>query len=334
MPTKTSLPSNISENKTESPAVAAAPEAPAGSSTGDAAIPLAAWGMLLAVSFIWGNSFILIKKGLLAYAPGEVGALRIIFAALALSPIAIRHVGKLNGRQRGLLLVIGLVGSFIPAFLFALAQTRLASGVTGILNALTPLFTVLVGALFFSQKFTRRNGIGLAISFIGTIVLSLARAGGQLSGFNAYALLVVGATFCYGLNLNLIKNYLGGLRPVVITGVSLLLVLPAAAVFLFGFTDFIEHYQTQPTAGWSLAAVAALGVLGTAVALIIFNKLVQQTTAMFASFATYIIPIVAVVVGMLDGEELLPLHYAGMAGIILGVYIANRKRKPSLPAGR
>ena len=329
MPTNTFQPntSKVKNTTANSPAIAAAPEAVTPNATAEQAIPMAAWGMLLAVSLIWGNSFILIKKGLLAYAPGEVGALRIVFAALALSPMAIKHISKLSGRQRSLLLVIGLVGSFIPAFLFALAQTQLASGVTGILNALTPLFTVAIASLFFGQKFTLRNGIGLAISFIGTIVLTLARAGGQLSGFNDYALLVVLATFCYGLNLNLIKTYLGNVKPVVITSVSLLLVVPGALVFLFGFTQFIEHFQTQPTAGWSLLAVAALGVFGTAIALIIFNKLVQQTTAMFASFSTYLIPVVAVIVGMLDGEELLPLHYVGMVGIIIGVFIANRKKK-------
>lgn len=286
-----------------------------------------AWALLVLLAIIWGNSFILIKKGLLAYSAGEVGALRIIFAGLALLPIALKHVWSMSARNRSLLLVIGLVGSFIPAFLFAKAQTQLSSSVTGILNALTPLFVVLIGAIFFSHRFTRRNAVGLAISFAGSIVLALARAGGDMGTINFYAFLVILATLCYGLNLNIIKAYLGGLRPVIITSVSLSLVLPGALLYLFGFTDFTDHLQTQPTAGWSLLAIATLGVVGTAIALIIFNRLVQMTTPMFSSFTTYLIPIVAVIVGVLDGEVLLPMHFAGMAAVIVGVYIANHKPK-------
>ncbi len=286
-----------------------------------------AWALLILLAIIWGNSFILIKKSLLAYSAGEVGALRIIAAGLALLPIALKHVWSLNGRNRMLLLVIGLVGSFIPAFLFAKAQTQLTSSVTGILNALTPLFVVLIGAIFFGHRFTVRNAIGLAISFAGSIVLALARAGGDLGAINYYAFFVILATICYGLNLNIIKAYLGSLKPVVITSVSLSLVLPAAVVYLFGFTEFTTHLQTQPTAGWSLLAVATLGVVGTAIALILFNRLVQMTTPMFTSFTTYLIPIVAVIVGVLDGEILLPMHFLGMAAVIVGVYIANRRPK-------
>jgi drug/metabolite transporter (DMT)-like permease len=290
-----------------------------------------AWALLILLAIIWGNSFILIKKSLLAYSAGEVGALRIIAAGLALLPIALKHVWSLNARNRMLLLVIGLVGSFIPAFLFAKAQTQLSSSVTGILNALTPLFVVVIGAIFFGHKFTVRNAVGLAISFIGSIVLALAKAGGELGSINLYAFLVILATLCYGLNLNIIKAYLGSLRPVVITAVSLALVLPGAVVYLFGFTDFTQHLQTQPMAGWSLLAVVTLGVIGTAIALILFNRLVQMTTPMFTSFTTYLIPIVAVIVGVLDGEVLLPMHFVGMAAVIAGVYIANQRPKQPKP---
>lgn len=294
-------------------------------------LPLSAetlsWGLLILLAIIWGNSFILIKKSLLAYSAGEVGALRIISAGLALLPLALKALSKLNAREKLLLFIIGLVGSFIPAFLFAKAQTQLASSVTGILNALTPIFVVVMGAIFFGSRFTKRNTLGLLISFAGSIVLALARSGGQLGNINLYALLVVGATACYGLNLNLIKHYLGHIRPLSITAVSLAVVMPMALVYLFGATDFVEHLQTAPTAGWSLAAVLTLGVIGTAVALIIFNQLVQLTNPMFTSFVTYLIPIVAVIVGMLDGEELLFMHIVGMVAVIAGVYIANGKKK-------
>lgn len=284
------------------------------------------WGMLLFLSLIWGSSFILIKKALLVYSPGEVGALRIITAALALLPIGLKHLSKLSRRHMALLLLIGFVGSFIPAFLFAKAQTQLASSVTGILNALTPLFVVIMGTLFFHQKFTRRNAIGLIISFSGCVMLVLAGSRGQLGEVNFYALFVVAATICYGINLNVIKASLADLRPVTITAVSLLIVAPLALGYLFGLSSFTHKLLNQEGAGEALLYVSILGVIGTSMALILFNRLVQLTSPMFTSFVTYLIPIVAVFWGVIDGESLFLPHYMGMVIIIVGVYIAQRRK--------
>ncbi len=284
------------------------------------------WALLLLLSLIWGSSFILIKKSLVIFGPGEVGALRIASAAIALAPIAIRHLSRLSSRHKRLLLLIGFVGSFIPAFLFAKAQTRLDSSITGILNALTPSFVVVMGALFFSQKFTRQNATGLIISFAGSVLLILAGNSGKLGDINFYALFVIAATICYGINLNVIKVYLPDLKPVTITAVSLLFVFPLALVFLLGFTSFTEKIS-QPGGGEALFYVCLLGVVGTSFALILFNKLVQLTSPMFTSFVTYLIPIVAVIWGVIDGESLFPVHYLAMATIITGVFIANRRRK-------
>lgn len=281
------------------------------------------WLILAVLALVWGSSFILIKKGLTAFSAGEVGALRIVSAALFLFPLAAPKVQKLSARQKWILLIIGFVGSFIPAFLFATAQTSISSSLTGILNALTPLCTLLLGAAFFGQAITSKNGLGLGIGFIGSLILILGGTGNSIGEINLYALLVVGATICYGLNLNIIKNYTPELHPVVITSVSLLFVGPLAAGYLFGFTQFAEHVQ-QPGSLWPLLALVALGVIGTALALILFNKLVQMQTAVFASSVTYIIPIVAVVWGVLDGEALSVYHFLGMAAILCGVYVANR----------
>ncbi len=285
------------------------------------------WGLLILLSLIWGSSFILIKKALLAYSAGEVGALRITTAAFFLIPIALKNLGKVPKNQRWFLLCVGFVGSFLPAFFFAIAQTQLASGITGVLNALTPVCVVIMGALFFHQKFTRRNAIGLIISFAGTIVLILAGSGGSLGDINFYAFFVVLATICYGLNLNIIKSYLSNIKPVAITAISLLFVFPIAVVYLLGFTDFTYKIQYAEGAWLSLLFVSILGVIGTAAALIIFNKLVQLTTPMFASFVTYLIPIIAVIWGVIDGETLYTAHYLGMLAVIAGVYIANYKKK-------
>lgn len=291
------------------------------------------WGLLILLSLIWGSSFILIKKSLLAFSAGEVGALRIATAALFLIPIAIRNFGRVGKKDRWFLLMVGFVGSFLPAFLFAKAQTQLASGVTGVLNALTPLFVVMIGALFFGQKFTRRNTVGLIISLVGTVVLIMATSRGNLGDINFYAFYVVLATLCYGLNLNIIKYRLSNLKPVAITAISLVFVVPIAIVFLFGFTDFTTKIVEVEGAWLSLMYVSILGVIGTAAALIIFNRLVQLTTPMFASFVTYLIPIIAVIWGVIDGEPLFMGHYLGMVGIIIGVFIANHRKKtaPTAP---
>ncbi len=284
-----------------------------------------AWLFLILLALIWGSSFILIKKSLRVYTPLEVGALRIVSAGVFLAPIALRRLIKLTRKNWQTLLLVGFVGSFGPAFLFALAQTRLQSGLTGVLNALTPLFTILIGSFFFGTKVSWNNTVGIAIGFVGTVVLIMAGSGGSLAGFNFYALFVVLATIMYGANLNVIKSRLSGLKPLTITSVSLLMVLPLALVILASATDFSTKILYEDEAWVALGYVCLLGVMGTAIALIIFNKMVQLSTPLFSSSVTYIIPIVAVIWGLIDGEELIFLHFVSMALIIVGVFIANRR---------
>ncbi len=284
-----------------------------------------AWIFLIILSLIWGSSFILIKKALIVYSPMEVGALRIVTAGLFLLPIAVQRLAKLSRRNWRILLLAGFVGSFGPAFLFALAQTHLQSGLTGSLNALTPLFTILIGSWFFGTVVTRRNAIGIALGFFGTVLLIFAGSGGSISDVNFYAFFVVLATIMYAANLNIIKAYLGELKPLTITSVSLLMVLPLALVILASMTDFSAKIIYEKGAWEALGYVSLLGVLGTAIALVIFNKTVQISTPLFTSSVTYIIPVIALVWGLIDGESLVTTHYISMALIIAGVYIANRK---------
>ncbi|QSE98434.1 DMT family transporter [Fulvivirga lutea] len=285
-------------------------------------------GFLLAIlAIIWGSSFILIKRGLDVFDAGEVGAIRIIAASVFLIPFAIQGLKNVEKRHWKLLLAVGFFGSLLPAFLFAKAQTQIASSVAGILNALTPLFTMIIGALFFTQKFTARTILGLIIGFGGTVILILAGPGGSIASLNYYALYVVLATIFYGANLNLIKFKIQDLRARTITSLSLALVGPLAAIYLFGATDFINKVSTVEGALFSLGAIVLLGVMGTAIALILFNQLVKITSPIFTSSVTYLIPIVAVMWGIWDGELLYPGHYIGMVAIILGVYLANRKKK-------
>ena len=285
-----------------------------------------AWGLLLILALIWGSSFILIKRGLDVFSAGEVGAIRILSASLFLLPFALRSHRGISNRQWMFLFSVGMFGSFLPAFLFAKAQTHLPSSVAGILNALTPLFTMILGALFFHQKINSKTAIGLVTGFLGTVALILAGSGGDLSSINYYGLYIVLATIFYGVNLNLIKYKMPDLKALTITSISLMMVGPIALSYLFLFTDFTAKIQAGQGAWLSLGAVVLLGVMGTAIALILFNQLVKITSPIFTSSVTYLIPIIAVLWGLLDGEQLAIGHYIGLILIISGVYLSNRSR--------
>lgn len=294
--------------------------------------PLKNWGMLVVLALIWGSSFILIKKALLVFSAGEVGALRIVTAGTVLLPLAMPVLKHLSSRQMGYLLVIGFVGSFIPAFLFATAQTNLSSSLAGVINALTPLMVVLVGALFFQARITWRIVLGLAIAFLGVGILVLAGADSGFSffsDFNLYGLFVVAATVCYGLNVNIIKYRVREIKPRTITAISLMMVLPLAAIYLFAFTNF-SFKLLHVEGAWEAAGyVTALGIIGTAAALVLFNAMVKLVSPVFASSVTYLVPLVAIFWGVWDGEKLFPLHYLGIFAVIIGVWVGNRKSRLS-----
>ena len=281
--------------------------------------------MLILLSLIWGTSFILIKQGLKIFAPDEVGALRVAAASLFLLPFALVRVRELNKDDYSKLFVSGLLGIFFPAFLFAWAQTRLESSLAGILNTLSPLWTMILGALFFGQRFKGYAIIGIIISFGGAIILTLSRSTGSVSSFNSYGLLIVIACALYGTNLNWLKFKVHNMGSMTITSVALLLVGPLAAFYLFGFTDFTSKLSDATGAWRAFGFVVLLALMSTAIANLIFAKLVKISTPLFASSVTYIMPIVAVMWGVLDGETLLIGHLNGMIAILGGVYLANRK---------
>lgn len=294
-------------------------------------IPRSAWLLLGLLALIWGSSFLLIKKGLLAFSPDQLAAIRIGSAGLVLLPFIWRRFATVQRQHWWRLICVGMVGSFIPAFLFAFAQTELPSGVTGVLNTFTPLATLILGTLIFRQGARLQQWLGVIVGLGGTLLLVTASASGEFT-FNSYALLVVLATICYGLNLNLIKHHIADLRPLTITGVSLFLVAPPALVYLFVATP-IRASMAQPNAWLALGAILTLGIVGTAAALIIFNTVVQQTNTVFTSSVTYLIPIVAVLLGIADGEPFYVQQGVGFAGILVGVWFANRRGSNSQAAG-
>lgn len=281
--------------------------------------------MLLAItSLIWGSSFILIKRGLTVFAPLEVGTLRIFFAFLAFLPVLVFNYKKLPRGLISWLILAGLIGSFIPSLLFSLAGSKLQSSVSGMLNAITPLFTVLVGSVFFSQHFALDKWIGLGIGLVGALMLGFMNATGGFD-LNWYVLPVAFATLLYAFNVNLLKIKFAHVPPVVLSAATIVSVGPLAGVVLFGFTDFSEKITTVPGAWQAAGYIAILGLFGTALALVLFNKLIQISNALTASSVTYIMPIISVLWGVVDGEPFHLVQLVGLGAILMGVWMVNRR---------
>jgi len=282
--------------------------------------------LLAILALIWGTSFILIKKGLVVFSPGEVASLRVVSAAFFVLPIALTKLKGLTGKDFAKLLLSGMLGIFIPSFLFSFAQTKIDSSVAGVMNSLTPIWTMIIGAILFSQRFRGLAVIGTIIGFGGTVILIMANSDNSIGKFSGYSLFVVAATLLYGSNLNLIKYKIEHIRSLTITTVSVMLIGPLALVYLLGFTEFLPKLTSVDGAWKAFGFVAVLGLMSTAVATVLFNKLVKTHSPLFASSVTYLIPIVAVMWGVLDGERLFLGHYIGIVAIIGGVYLANRKK--------
>lgn len=279
--------------------------------------------LLIFLSFIWGSSFILIKKGLLAYSPIQVGTLRIVLASIVLLPIALKNINTTFKQNWKKLMGLGLIANLIPAILFAIAETNLSSSLTGMLNSLTPVFTIIVGVMFFSTKLNLPIAIGLALGLTGSLILSIVNSDGSIGEFNIYALFVVVATILYGLSGNLIKQFVNKFEPITLVSLTMLMVSPLALIALFS-TNFIEVSFNHPDAFISFTSIFILGSIGTAYALGLFNRLIHKTSAVFASSVTYLIPIAAVGWGILDNETLFPLHFIGIGIILIGIVLINK----------
>ncbi|SMD34253.1 EamA-like transporter family protein [Reichenbachiella faecimaris] len=286
---------------------------------------LVSWLLLVLLALVWGSSFILIKKSLLTFSAGEVGTLRMFIAFLGLSPFALPVLKKIERKRLPVLFLVGFVGSLLPAILFAIAQTQLESAITGVINAMTPVFVLLIGLIFFHHKIKTINAIGITIGFIGCSFIMLGGAYFDLSGVNLYALFVIAATVMYGTSVNLIKHYLTDIRSLHITAISFTLVSPISLGYLLIATDFLDKAASDPNFLPGLAYVSTLALVGTAMALVIFNKLVKTASPIFASSVTYVIPIVAIGWGLVDDEVLNAYQIFGIGIVLAGVYLANKK---------
>lgn len=281
------------------------------------------WGYLGLLSLVWGSSFILIKKGLIGLSAIQVGSLRIIFAALFLLLIGFRSLSKIPKDKWKFIALTSVFGTFIPAFLFALAQTEIDSSVSSILNSLTPLNTLILGVLFFGVGFQKRQVWGVFIGLIGSLLLVFNGAINHPGQNYYYAILVVVASLCYAVNVNLIKRFLSDLSPISITtGNFLFLIFPALTILYFtGFYNVLAVEKVQ----YSVLFIMILGVVGTGIANILFFKLIQISSPVFATSVTYLIPVVAFFWGLLDHEMLTAVQFFGAFIILIGVYLSAKK---------
>ena len=287
---------------------------------------LYAWALLILLSLIWGSSPILIKKSLVSLGPFEIGALRLSFAAIFLIPFLSKSFKEVKKKDIPILFISGIVGNVLPYFLYPIAQTNIDSGTSGVLTSLTPFFALLIGVFFYKLKATKNNIIGLTIGFSGTAALILFSETNTSSGSNLYGLFVVLATILYGINLNLVKYHLNHLKPITITSFSIVLILPVTLYILFFSTPFIEHVQNFNNHKTEFVYVFILGILSTSIATLIFYNLIKIKDTVLASTVTYQMPIVAVVIGLMDGELVNFYQLSGMGLIICGVYINSRKK--------
>ena len=281
------------------------------------------WLILFVLALIWGSSFILIKKGLIGLNPFQLGSLRIIFCALFLLIVGFKNILTIPLHKWKYIALTSLFGTFIPAYLFAIAQTEINSTVSSILNSLTPLNTLILGAIVFGLDFKRTQIFGVIVGLIGTMLLIFNGAIHNPNQNYWYTILVLIASVCYAMNVNFIKKYLSDLKPLTIT-VGNFLVMLFPALIVLSFTDFFSVVQVEEVQH-AMIFVAILGIIGTGIANVFFYKLIQISTPVFATSVTYLIPVVAFLWGILDNEMLTSLQFFGAFIILIGVYLANKK---------
>jgi drug/metabolite transporter (DMT)-like permease len=283
------------------------------------------WILLTLLALIWGSSFILMKRGLDVYTPSQVAAIRMVISFLCLFPFTIKYARKVPRDRWKYIIAAGLCGNGIPAFLFTEAETGLSSSIAGVLNCLTPVFIIIVGYLFFKMRTTSVKVIGVFLGFAGAVCMILYNAKGGFESNYYYGFYIIVACIFYAFSANIIKTFLGGIHSIHLSGFALFAIGPPTAVYLFS-TDFTTRIASGHAAVISFYYIMLLGVFGTAVSLILFNHLLKISTTIFASSVTYFIPAVAVMWGLSDGEKLGIPHLLGMATILFGVYLINKKR--------
>ena len=284
------------------------------------------WFYLAALSFIWGSSFILIKKGLVGLTAIELGSIRIIISAFVLVPFTFNRLKEITFKQWKWIIISAFVGSFFPAFLFAFAEQEIDSSVASILNSIVPLNTIIIGLVLFGIKSTKRQIIGVLLGFFGAYQLIISGINLNPDQNYFYSGLVIICSFLYAFNVNIIKKYLQELSAVAIaTGHFIVILIPAIIVLLISDFNF-EKFQSSQTQT-SLFYVTLLAIFGTTLAKILFNKLINISSAVFASSVTYSMLIVSIFWGVMDGENFSMNQLFATIIIVIGILLTNKKSK-------
>ena len=283
------------------------------------------WIYLGILAIVWGSSFILMKKALIGLTPIQVGALRVLIAGVFLLLIGYKSIKEIQRKHWRYIVYTAILGTFIPVFLFAYAVSGIDSSIASILNSLTPFNTLIFGAWFFGFTFKKQQIIGILIGLIGTVILILK--GADLNPNHNYwlSILIIIASIGYAFNVNIVKKHLHDISALsIVAGNFLLLIIPALLVL--SMTDFFSTFEMNTTKIHSLGYLTILAIVGTGLAKVLYNKMVHLATPIFASSVTYLIPIVAVFWGVLDGEKLSFTQLFAAAIILIGVYLVNKKK--------
>jgi drug/metabolite transporter (DMT)-like permease len=283
------------------------------------------WLSLVFLSIVWGSSFILMKKALIGVTPIQLGALRMIITAVFLLLVGFKSIQRIQKKHWIYIAYTALLGTFIPGFLFAYAIYGIDSSIVSILNSFTPFNTLIFGALVFGFSFKRKQLVGILVGLIGTLILILKGANLNPDQNYWYALLIIIASVGYAFNVNIVKKYLQDLDALAITTGNFLLLLVPATIVL-SCTDFFSTFKTDSVGLESLGYISILSIVGTGIAKTMFNRLVHISTPIFSSSVTYLIPIVAIVWGVLDGEKLSEIQILAGIIILFGVYLVNKTK--------
>ena len=285
------------------------------------------WGTLIILSIIWGSSYILIKKGLTGLTPIQLGSLRVIVTTILIAPIGYQKIKKIPKEKLKWVMFSAFIGSFLPAYLFAFAETQISSSVTAVMVSLTPLFTLLISVIIFGEELLRKQVLGVIVGFLGIIVL----INNELleSSFSLlYVMFVIIAAFCYAVNANVLKYKLPNIPALGIVFMSFLYMFIPAFIILF-FSDWpFSEFTSNPLIIESIIYIIILALFGTAIAKVLYIKLLAISTPVFSVSTTYLMPIVAIFWGLLDGEIFQPIQFVGTLIILMGVYLVTKKKAP------
>jgi len=285
------------------------------------------WGIFILLAVIWGSSFLLMKIGMQAgsiqLSPYQVASLRMVFAGIVLVPFAFQALKNIPKNKIGLVILSGIIGNFIPAYLFCIAETKIDSALAGILNSLTPLFTILVGMVIFKVNMDLKKIGGVLLGLVGLCVSVVAGKTLHFENFS-FSFFIMIATICYGINVNMVGKYMQNISAIHIASVAFSFSVIPGVIILY-MTGYFNYDFKDAALLHATLAGGTLGVINTSIASILFYILVKRAGILFASTVTYAIPFVSLAMGLIYNEPIHPLRLVGLAIILIGVYLVNKR---------